>query len=63
MTDALIIEDEVELAQATAQYLEAAGLSVAHETTAEEALTFLQRHPVGVILLDVNLPLRQAVPG
>lgn len=56
MTDVLIVEDEVELAAATTEYLEASGLSVVHRDTAEAALDVLTREGVGVILLDVNLP-------
>lgn len=56
MMDVLIVEDEVELAAATAEYLGAAGLTVAHHATAEEALRALAASPARVILLDVNLP-------
>ncbi|MDO5502580.1 MAG: response regulator transcription factor [Actinomycetia bacterium] len=56
MTDVLIVEDETELAEATAEYLEAAGLTVVSCRTSEAALEVLAREPAGVILLDVNLP-------
>ncbi|HBX81956.1 MAG TPA: DNA-binding response regulator [Propionibacteriaceae bacterium] len=54
--DVLIVEDERELALATAEYLEASGLATHHCLTAEDALVLLSRVTVGVVLLDVNLP-------
>ena len=54
--DVLLVEDELELAAATTEYLEASGLEVRHAGTAEEALTLFRRETPGVILLDVNLP-------
>ncbi|MDO5500841.1 MAG: response regulator transcription factor [Propionibacteriaceae bacterium] len=54
--DVLFVEDERELAGATSEYLTAFGLTVAHRTSAEEALAFLAEATTGVILLDVNLP-------
>ncbi len=54
MTDVLIVDDELELAEATAEYLSAFGLSAHHVPSAEDALAYDE--PVGVILLDVNLP-------
>ena len=54
--DVLIVEDERELAEATAEYLDAMGISSHHEPTAEAALDVLSRREAGVVLLDVNLP-------
>ena len=55
-TDVLVVEDERELAEATVEYLAAAGLGVHHAPTAEDALAHLATHTAGVVLLDVNLP-------
>ncbi len=55
-SDVLIVEDEVELATATAEYLQAFGLSAHCCGSAEDALDFLAESSAGVILLDVNLP-------
>lgn len=55
-TDVLLIEDEAELAGAIVDYLTAFGLSCRHVTTAEDGLEALEQGPVGVIVLDVNLP-------
>ena len=52
--DVLIVEDERELAEATAEYLDAMGISSHHEPTAEAALDVLSRREAGVVLLDVN---------
>ncbi len=54
--DVVIVEDEPELAAATAEYLEAFGLSTRRFATAEDALVALRRTTAGVILLDVGLP-------
>ena len=54
--DVLMVEDETDLAAATAQYFQAFGLRVHHEPTAEAGLRYLASTAVGCILLDVNLP-------
>lgn len=54
--DVLIVEDELELAEATAEYLDAMGISSHYEPPAEAALDVLSRREAGVVLLDVNLP-------
>lgn len=56
MYDVLIVEDEADLAAATAQYLEAFGLSVQVCGSAEAALETVAADTPGVVLLDVNLP-------
>ncbi len=55
-TDVMIVEDECDIAAATLEYLEAAGLTARHVTSAEEALRVLPKVGPRVILLDVNLP-------
>ncbi len=54
--DVLIVEDEAELATATAEYLEATGLTTHHCSTAEAALEYLNRSTARLVLLDVGLP-------
>lgn len=54
--DVLMVDDEVELAQSTTEYLAAFDLSADHVSTGEAALEFLRTNEVGVLLLDINLP-------
>ncbi|RRD43334.1 response regulator transcription factor [Buchananella hordeovulneris] len=54
--DVLIVEDEPDLALATADYLQAFGLTVQHVGTGEEGLAAVSRQPPGVLIVDVNLP-------
>lgn len=56
MTDVLIVDDEVELAEAVVEYLEASGFSCRHATTAEQGLALVEQASPKVVLLDVNLP-------
>ena len=54
--DVLLVEDEVDLAAVTRDYLEAFGLHVLSCPDAESALRHLRPKAPGVALLDVNLP-------
>ncbi|HPB72965.1 MAG TPA: response regulator transcription factor [Phycicoccus sp.] len=54
--DVLLIDDEHDLAEATADYLRAFDLTVRTESSAEAGLRAVREEPPGVILLDVNLP-------
>ena len=54
--DVLLVEDEVDLAAVTRDYLEAFGLHVLSCPDAESALRHLRTQAPGVALLDVNLP-------
>ena len=54
--DVLLVEDEVDLAAVTRDYLEAFGLHVLSCPDAESALRHLRPQAPGVALLDVNLP-------
>ena len=54
--DVLVVDDDADLAAAIVAYLRAFDLEVTHVPSAETALTTVRDHPVGVILLDVNLP-------
>ena len=58
--DVLIVEDERELAEATAEYLDAMGISSHHEPTAEAALDVLSRREAGVVLLEATAGSRSA---
>ena len=51
----LIIDDEKELAESTAEYFEMMGLPSRCAFTSEEALEFFRENEAGVILLDINL--------
>ncbi len=54
--DVLVVDDDAELAAAIVAYLRAFDLDVAHAPSAEAAMSTVRDHPVGVLLLDVNLP-------
>jgi len=56
MTDLLIIEDNVELAQLLCDFLKRAGYSIYHAPSGEDGLSFLERNSVKLVLLDVLLP-------
>ncbi len=51
----LIIDDEVELADSTAEYFNMFDISSCAVYTAEDALLFLQNNTTKLILLDINL--------
>lgn len=51
----LIIDDEKELAESTAEYFDMMGLSSKCVFSSAEALEFFKENEAGVILLDINL--------
>ncbi len=52
----LVIEDEPEIADLLALYLENAGYPVRRAETAAQALAVLEREHIGLVLLDIMLP-------
>lgn len=56
MTDILLIEDHMELANLIRAFLNKKGFSLWHTFDAESALTWLYDHEVQIILLDITLP-------
>lgn len=54
--DVLMVDDELELAASTCEYLTTFGVSATSVPTAEDALAFLECSDAALILLDVNLP-------
>lgn len=53
--DCLIVDDELELAETTTEYFSMFDVTSAYVTSAEGCLTFLEKHEVSLILLDINL--------
>ncbi|MDR2889017.1 MAG: response regulator transcription factor [Lachnospiraceae bacterium] len=53
--DCLIVDDEKELADITAEYLEMFGVTCVVVTSAAECEEFLENHTIGLLLLDINL--------
>lgn len=51
----LIIDDETDLAEMTCEYFQMFGVSAAWEENALRGLSFLERHQVDILLLDINL--------
>lgn len=51
----LIVDDEVELAQSTAEYFNLFDILTTYVTNYEDCLTFFKDHSADVILLDINL--------
>lgn len=56
MYDILMVEDEEELAGILRIYMERAGYAVEWVASGEEALAWLQREKVKLLLLDITLP-------
>lgn len=54
--DVLLVEDATELAESTAEYLAAFGLTTQCEPSGEAAMAWLGAHAPRVVVLDVNLP-------
>ncbi|MBN1523206.1 MAG: response regulator transcription factor [Spirochaetales bacterium] len=52
----LIIEDEQELADLIALYLEKDGISVSHSLNAEQGLSLIKKQSFDLVTLDINLP-------
>lgn len=53
--DCLIVDDEVELGEATCEYFEMFDVTAKHVTNAAACLACLQQDSVKVLLLDINL--------
>lgn len=51
----LIVDDETDLSKMTCEYFEMFGVSCAYVERADECLSFLQKHKVDILLLDINL--------
>jgi DNA-binding response OmpR family regulator len=56
MTTILLIEDESELSRVLRSYLEKAGYSVLSAARGDSGLALFEKHPVDLVLLDLNLP-------
>lgn len=56
MTDILLVEDSKELNTLMCTFLEKAGYGISGVFTGEEAVEFLQKEQVKLIILDVMLP-------
>lgn len=56
MIDILLIEDNLELGGLVGSFLKAEGFRFCHVVSGEEGIAFLEKHRVGIILLDVMLP-------
>lgn len=51
----LVVDDEVELGEATCEYFEMFGVKTGYVVDAKTCIAFLEAHEVGLILLDINL--------
>ena len=51
----LMVDDDEVIAQSTAEYFNMFDVKTAYVTSFEEAVTFLSRHEVSLLLLDINL--------
>ena len=51
----LIVDDDVTIAENTAEYFNMFDVPTAYVTSYDEAITFLEEHEVSLILLDINL--------
>ncbi len=51
----LVIDDEIEIAESTAEYFNMFDIKTAYVTGYEEGMTFLREHTVSLLLLDINL--------
>lgn len=56
MKDILLVEDQLELAELIKLFLERDGYGVHHVSSGEEALDYLTRHRIKLMLLDIMLP-------
>lgn len=54
--DVLLVDDDVDIATSTLEYLNAFGLTTNHVTSGEDALAWLSENTASTLLLDVNLP-------
>lgn len=51
----LIIDDELEIAETTAEYFNMFDITTAYETNYQDGMEFLNRNQVSLLLLDINL--------
>ena len=51
----LMIDDDVTIAETTAEYFNIFDIKTAYVTSFEEAVAFLEEHQVSLLLLDINL--------
>lgn len=51
----LVIDDEQEIAESTAEYFNMFDVPTAYVTSYEEGMNFLKEHTVNILLLDINL--------
>ena len=51
----LMIDDDVTIAETTAEYFNIFDIKTAYVTSFEEAVAFLEEHEVSLLLLDINL--------
>lgn len=56
MTDVLIVEDNIELAQVLCDFLVRAGYHTKHIDNGEDAVAFVENNGVKLVLLDIMLP-------
>lgn len=52
----LIVDDSAEVLEKTSNLLKQVGYNVSACTSGEEALKFLEEHPMDLVLLDINMP-------
>ena len=51
----LMIDDDVTIAETTAEYFNIFDIRTAYVTSFEDAVRFLEEHQVSLLLLDINL--------
>lgn len=56
MKDILLVEDNKELAQLILYFLKKGGMTVCHAASGEDAMKYLEKDAVKVVLLDIMLP-------
>lgn len=56
MANILVVEDDMDIAQGVAEFLEAKGHALDFAYTGKEALTLLSENAYQLVLLDINLP-------
>ena len=54
-TKCLIVDDDITIAENTAEYFNMFDVATAYVTSYDEAIAFLEAHEVSLILLDINL--------
>ena len=51
----LVVDDDIDIAKTTAEYFNIFDLTTTYVTSSEEALAFIKKNKVSLILLDINL--------